>query len=223
MLIISFFALACFYFVLTILGVLRFCQVPSTKEDTGILRWFYALLTLTCAMRLAGFALCSGRYANITEEFVDEPRLEEIRALHEDAQAEGVEHWLPLEPEGLVGVDRAPPELLLAIVLPEIAMVVTYFVLVWQTLAAYIDAHPQDVFNRVVSGSSDAWLIVIQSVFVLIQILLVTLYLQGLIPARVIATEITTIELLSPILVVVLILYYQCKLSGSPLLRSSHS
>ena len=130
---------------------------------------------------------------------------------------------MPIEPEGFVGVDRAPPALLLAIVLPEIVMVISYFVLVWQTLAAYIDAHPQDVFNRVASGSTDAWLIVIQSVFVLIQIGLVTLYLKEIIPAQVIAIEITTIELLSPVLVVVLILYYQCKLSGSPLLRSSHS
>jgi len=37
---------------------------------------------------------------------------------------------------------------------------------------------------------------------------LVTLYLKELIPAGVIAVEITTIELLSPILVVVLLLYY---------------
>ena len=168
---VSFFALACFYFVLTILGVLRFCQVPS-KEDTGILRWFYAVLTLTCAMRLAGFAFCSGRYANSshgsTEDFIDESELAEIRDLQATVEAEGVTTWLPLEPEGLDGVGGAPPELLLALALPEVAMVVTYFVLVWQTLAAYIDAHPQDVFNRVVSGSSDAWLIVVQSVFALV-------------------------------------------------------
>ena len=50
---------------------------------------------------------------------------------------------------------------LLAVVIPETAMVISYFVLVWYTLAAYIDAHPQDVFNRVVSGSSDIWLIVV--------------------------------------------------------------
>ena len=192
------------------MGVLRFCQVPSgTKEDTGILRWFYAVLTLTCAMRLAGFSFCSARYATISEDaYIDEARLSAIRELHANAEAEGVVHWLPLEPEGLVGVDGAPPELLLAIVLPEIAILIAYFLLVWQTLAAYIDAHPQDVFNRVVSGSSDAWLIVVQSVFVVAQILLVTLYLKELIPASVIAIEITTIELLSPILVVVLILYY---------------
>jgi len=209
--IISFFALACFYFVLTILGAVRLCQVPSTKDDAhGLLRWFYAILTVTCAMRLTGFIFCSARYAHTGEEFIGDSLLEGILDGHDQAQADGIVHWLPLEPEGykFAGVDHAPSPLLLAIVLPEIAMVITYFVLVWQTLAAYIDAHPQDVFNRVVSGSSDAWLIVIQSVFVLIQVLLVTLYLKELIPASVLAIEITTIELLSPILVVVLILYY---------------
>ena len=101
-------------------------------------------------------------------------------------------------------------------------MVISYFVLVWYTLAAYIDAHPQDVFNRVVSGSSDIWLIVMQVIFILVQILLVTLFLSDIIPANVISVEITVIELLSPIFVMVLLLYYQCKLSGSSLARTSH-
>ena len=142
--------------------------------------------------------------------------------MHQEAEAEGSYYWLPLEPEGLNIGKEAPPELLLAIVIPETAMVISYFVLVWCTLAAYIDAHPQDVFNRVVSGSSDTWLIVVQAIFVVLQILLVTLFLCGIIPASVIAIEITIIELLSPIFVIVLLLYYNCKLSGSSLMRTSH-
>ena len=77
--IISFFALACFYFVLTVLGAVRLCQVPGTKDDAhGLLRWFYAILTLTCAMRLTGFVFCTARYAHTGEEFIDGELLEEV-------------------------------------------------------------------------------------------------------------------------------------------------
>ena len=136
--------------------------MPSgPKDDTGVLRWFYVIVSLTSAMRLGGFAFCSAGYALVSEEFIDENTLSQIRELHTTAEAEGTYYWLPLEPEGLNIGKEAPPELLLAVVIPETAMVISYFVLVWYTLAAYIDAHPQDVFNRVVSGSSDIWLIVV--------------------------------------------------------------
>ena len=80
---VSFFALACFYAILSILGIVRYCQVPGgPKDDTGILRWFYVMLTLTSAMRLTGFAFCSAGYALAKEDFIDQNHLNQIRELH---------------------------------------------------------------------------------------------------------------------------------------------
>ena len=57
----------------------------------------------------------------------------------------------------------------------------------------------------------------------LIQVVLVTLYLAGVITANTILIELTTIDLIIPVCVVVIIMYYSCKFSGVPQARYSES
>jgi len=57
----------------------------------------------------------------------------------------------------------------------------------------------------------------------LVQVILVTLVLAGAIAATTILIELQTIELTFPIIVIVLILDYQCKYSGVPQQRYSES
>ena len=61
------------------------------------------------------------------------------------------------------------------------------------------------------------------TILLILQILLVTLYLAGAITATTIVIELQSIELMLPIIVIVLILYYQCKFSGVPQQRYSES
>ena len=56
-----------------------------------------------------------------------------------------------------------------------------------------------------------------------VQIVLITLYLAGVINALTILVELTTIELVFPICVVFLLMYYQCKFSGVPQSRYSET
>jgi len=58
-------------------------------------------------------------------------------------------------------------------------------------------------------------------IFLFIQISFFTLYLSGVFQATVILREFLIINLLSPVVVTVIILYYECKLSGTPQSRFS--
>ena len=60
-------------------------------------------------------------------------------------------------------------------------------------------------------------------VLVILQIVLFTIYMAGAMDALTILVEMSTIELVLPICVVVLILYYQCKFSGVPHSRYSET
>ena len=58
---------------------------------------------------------------------------------------------------------------------------------------------------------------------VVLQIVLVTLYMAGVTSPEVILHEMTLLEFAIPIIVIFLILYYQCKYSGVPQARYSES
>ena len=58
-----------------------------------------------------------------------------------EAQAKNETHWLPLEPEHITGINESPMLLVVAIMTPEVFVLISYLALCWMCFSAYIDAH----------------------------------------------------------------------------------
>ena len=104
----------------------------------------------------------------------------------------------------------------MAIFTPEVFVLITYLALCWLCFSAYIDSHIQSLNERVSRIEGRIVFLSIVSLLLIVQIILVTLYLADAITATTILRELQSIELMFPIVVIVLILYYQCKFSGVP-------
>ena len=111
----------------------------------------------------------------------------------------------------------------MAIFAPEVFVLITYLALCWLCFSVYIDSHSEGLNSRVSRIEGRIIFLSIVSLLIIIQVLLVTLYLAGAITASTILRELQSIELILPIVVIVLILYYQCKFSGVPQQRYSES
>ena len=123
---------------------------------------------------------------------------------------------MPLEPETISGINESPVILVMAIFTPEVFVLITYLALCWLCFSAYIDSHIQSLNERVSRIEGRIVFLSIVSLLLIVQIILVTLYLADAITATTILRELQSIELMFPIVVIVLILYYQCKFSGVP-------
>lgn len=219
-LVVTFFALSCFYFVVTIIGLQRLCQLEqssgSTPKDPNILATLLCYLLTASCLRLLGWALCTSVFFNSGQTYIDQETYEQIWRLATEAKNNNVTLWLPLEPEYLNGVNESPLFLVLSIFAPEVFVLVTYLALCWLYFSSYIDAHEQALAEE--QRRSDGYLKfrVIVSLLILLQILLVTIYMAGAFDAALILGELTLLELVSPITMILLVLYYQCKYSGVP-------
>ena len=140
-----------------------------------------------------------------------------------EAQAQNETNWLPLEPDSVDGINQSPAMLVLAILTPEIFVLYAYLALCWLCFSNYIDSHSQDLNTRMSKVNGTLVFRFIVYAMLVVQIVLITLYLAGVINALTILVELTTIELVFPICVVMLLMYYQCKFSGVPQSRYSET
>ena len=142
----TFFALSCFYFLITAIGVIRLCNLnqssAASPDDPNILSSLLCYMVAACVLRLLGWLVCTtyfmtdGRYL-----YVKPDTFEQISSLNQKVISSNETVWLPLEPTDLDGINAAPVVLVLAITSPEIFVVITYLALCWLCFAAYIDAH----------------------------------------------------------------------------------
>ena len=74
LLIVAFFALSCFYFVLTVLSIYRLCtlEVNSAAKptDPNILRTFVIYIVTACTLRLIGWLLCTGFFFTNNKNYI---------------------------------------------------------------------------------------------------------------------------------------------------------
>ena len=111
----------------------------------------------------------------------------------------------------------------MSIFMPEVFVLISYLALCWLCFSAYVDSHIQSLNERVSRIEGRIVFLSIVALLLIIQVILVTLYMADTITATTILLELQSIELMFPIVVIVLILYYQCKFSGVPQQRYSES
>ena len=225
LLIVAFFALSCFYFVLSMVSIYRLCtfEVNSAIKpgEPNILRTFVIYITAACCFRLLGWLLCTGFFFTNNKNYIKYATYEQIKRLTIEANAQNETHWLPLEPEEISGINESPVMLVMAIFTPEVFVLIAYLALCWLCFSVYIDSHSQGMNDKVSQSNGRIMFLSVVSILMIVQVILVTLYLAGAITAKFILIELQSIELMFPIIVIVLILYYQCKFSGVPQQRYS--
>ena len=111
----------------------------------------------------------------------------------------------------------------MSIFMPEVCVLISYLALCWLCFSAYVDSHIQSLNERVSRIEGRIVFLSIVVLLLIVQVILVTLYMANAITATTILLELQSIELMFPIVVIVLILYYQCKFSGVPQQRYSES
>ena len=154
LLIVAFFALSCFYFVLTMISVYRLCTLEANSAskpgEPNILRALLLYLTAACCFRLLGWLLCTGFFFTNNNKYIKYATYEQIKRLTIEANAQNETHWLPMEPESISGINESPVILVMAIFTPEIFVLIAYLALCWLCFSVYIDSH-SDVLNEKVS------------------------------------------------------------------------
>ena len=122
----TFFALSCFYFVLTILSFARLCYldqppVHSQKpNEPNILRTLLIYLTVSCVFRLLGWVLCTTFYCLDRNQYIERATYEKIMSMGLEAEMKNETFWLPLEPEEVKGINESPVMLVSTILVPEV-------------------------------------------------------------------------------------------------------
>ena len=210
--------------MLTILSVARLTSLEpaatSKPNEPNILRTLLVFLLVAVVLRLLGWLLCTAYYFTDHKSYINHATYEQIKRLTLEAKAQNETYWLPLEPESVRGINESPIILVLAIFTPEVFVLIAYIALCWLCFSAYIDSHTREP-ERSSSMRGTITFRCIVGILVVLQIIFVTLYLADAMTAMTILVELTTIELVFPLVAIVLILYYQCKFSGVPQLRYS--
>ena len=224
----TFFALSCFYFIVTSLGIIRLSKLESTSAvrstDPNILQTLLIYVVVASGFRLLAWILCTAVFFNKDKKYIDEATYETILAATLKQSITDT-LWLPVEPESINGFEESPVLLVAAIFTPEVFVVLSYLALTWLYFSTFIDSHDNAAFgtekeSRLSSSIRFRFIVVI---LVITQVTLITLTMAGLVDPVVILNELMVIEFLLPIIVIMLILYYQCKFSGVPQSRYTES
>ena len=90
LLIVAFFALSCFYFVLTVLSIYRLCTLEvnsaAKPSDPNILRTFVIYIVTACTLRLLGWLLCTGFFFTNNKNYIKYATYEQIKRLTIEAK-----------------------------------------------------------------------------------------------------------------------------------------
>ena len=74
LLIVAFFALSCFYFVLSVISIHRLCTLEANSAikpgEPNILRTFVMYITAACCFRLLGWLLCTGFFFTNNNNYI---------------------------------------------------------------------------------------------------------------------------------------------------------
>ena len=226
-LVVTFFALSCFYFIVTTMGVTRLCQLESTSaakpSDPNILKTLLMYIVIASSLRLLGWTICTGVYFSKSHKYIKQATYEEILGLTYGPSSSNTTYWLPVEPEEMNGLSNSPVMLVVSVFTPEVFVVISYLALCWLCFASYIDAHYESGNSLDQRDIGKMRFRVIVVFLVVLQIVLVTLYMAGVTSPQIILHELTILEFVIPIAVIFLILYYQCKYSGVPQARYTES
>lgn len=187
LLIVAFFALSCFYFILTMVSVYRLCTLESNsaakEEEPNILRIFLVFIVTASALRLAGWLLCCGFFFTNNKNFIKYATYEQIKRLTIEAKEQDVTYWLPLEPDSISGINQSPVLLVMAIFTPEVFVQIAFISLCWLCFSAYIDSHTHGLNLEKPRVSGQVIFRCIFAVLLLVQVVLVTLVLAETIDA----------------------------------------
>ena len=84
----TFFALSCFYFVLTILSCSRLCYLESPPptstpkpNEPNILRTLLIYLCVSCVFRLLGWVFCTTFYYTDRNQYIERATFDQIMNL----------------------------------------------------------------------------------------------------------------------------------------------
>ena len=90
LLIVAFFALSCFYFVLTVLSIYRICSndvnLAQKPNETNILRTFVIYIVAASTLRLVGWLLCCGFFFTNNKNYIKYATYEQIKRLTIEAK-----------------------------------------------------------------------------------------------------------------------------------------
>ena len=123
-----------------------------------------------------------------------------------------------MEPKHISGLDQAPKSLVIAVFGPDIIVVITYLALCWLCFSVFIDSHCSQELDRHENTSVSGRLIFwgLTAILIVLQALVLILYAYDLIKPATILNQLQIIELLFPTLVILYLLYQQCKYTGRP-------
>ena len=90
LLIVAFFALSCFYFVLTVLSIYRVCTADVNSalkpNEPNILRTFVIYIMASSTLRLIGWLLCCGFFFTNNKNYIKYATYEQIKRLTIEAK-----------------------------------------------------------------------------------------------------------------------------------------
>lgn len=165
LIVISYFSLACIYFLTTLGVATKICHKQSQLNI--ILKFFYVLLLIHCFLRMLSFSVCiihlSGSdglyYFKKSGKSFTPSELNEIDNLMIASSL------LPIETDVYMGINRAPKILVCCLLIPELVFMSAYAFLVWEMLNAQHEAHQNDIFKFITDKSDEQIMTFLFTVF----------------------------------------------------------
>ena len=208
--------------MILVLSSFRLCTLnsPSTNnpnDPSRILRIFVIFIMLASLLRLICWLLCTKQFYSNDQHFLKYATYQRIKRLTLISKANNETNWLPIEPDHFNGLDCAPKMLVTAIYAPDVLIIIAYLALSWLCFSSFIDSHSsQSLTGQQDHISGRMIFCCLTTLMLILQTLLFSLYLADAIDATTILVQLQTIEMMFPIVVLLFIVYYQCKFTGRP-------
>ena len=133
---VSFFALGCFYLVLLPGAIIRNCSLSTSDfgkkgKQTYILRCLLTTICCFLSLRFLGFVTATMILSGMTQNTLLTE--EELTLLNDEIANSQQSYWLPPEIPGLSVVNEIPEVLVLSIAVPEAFIILCYIYMIWLT------------------------------------------------------------------------------------------